>query len=62
MSALFGRRWRFSSPPSQSTLTTAQDAPLLRPLLGPSSSRFECLKQCCMFRMADCGLRRIAAL
>eukprot|EP00969_Alexandrium_andersonii_P363810 15462723-Alexandrium_andersonii.AAC.1 len=36
--------------------------PRLRPFLGPRSSRFERLKRVCIFRMADCGLRRIAAL
>eukprot|EP00969_Alexandrium_andersonii_P023522 1026955-Alexandrium_andersonii.AAC.1 len=30
--------------------------------LGPRSSSSECLRRFCMFRMADCGLRRIAAL
>eukprot|EP00969_Alexandrium_andersonii_P171666 7588468-Alexandrium_andersonii.AAC.1 len=49
----------------------AQNAPLgssrglqgamLRPFLGPRSSRFERLKRFCILRMTDCGLRRIAA-
>eukprot|EP00969_Alexandrium_andersonii_P025561 1116321-Alexandrium_andersonii.AAC.1 len=34
---------------------------MLRPFLGPRSSSFERLKRCCVLRMADCGLRRIAA-
>eukprot|EP00969_Alexandrium_andersonii_P228544 10093532-Alexandrium_andersonii.AAC.1 len=36
--------------------------PVSRPFLGPRSSGSECLKQCCAFVRADCGLRRIAAL
>eukprot|EP00969_Alexandrium_andersonii_P150513 6655682-Alexandrium_andersonii.AAC.1 len=35
---------------------------MLRPSLGPRSSRFERLKQLCVFQKADCGLRRIATL
>ena len=35
---------------------------ILRPFLGPRSSRFERLKRFCILRMADCGLRRIGAL
>eukprot|EP00969_Alexandrium_andersonii_P373123 15483275-Alexandrium_andersonii.AAC.1 len=36
--------------------------PMLRPFPDPCSSRFERLKRFCLFRMADCGLRRIGAL
>eukprot|EP00969_Alexandrium_andersonii_P266031 11758067-Alexandrium_andersonii.AAC.1 len=36
--------------------------PILRPLLGPHSPKFERLRRCCVLRMADCGLRRIVAL
>eukprot|EP00969_Alexandrium_andersonii_P368639 15473349-Alexandrium_andersonii.AAC.1 len=34
----------------------------LRPILGPPSFRFERLRRSCIFRRADCGLRRVAAL
>eukprot|EP00969_Alexandrium_andersonii_P126386 5586589-Alexandrium_andersonii.AAC.1 len=47
----------------------AQNAPigsfgdkLLRPFLGPCSSSAERLKRLCMFRRADCGFGRIAAM
>eukprot|EP00969_Alexandrium_andersonii_P074004 3263947-Alexandrium_andersonii.AAC.1 len=36
--------------------------PILTPSLGPRGSSSERPRRCCMFRMADCGLRRIAAL
>eukprot|EP00969_Alexandrium_andersonii_P245687 10857767-Alexandrium_andersonii.AAC.1 len=35
---------------------------MLWPLLGPRGSRFERLKRFYVFRMADCGVRRVAAL
>eukprot|EP00969_Alexandrium_andersonii_P219373 9688607-Alexandrium_andersonii.AAC.1 len=36
--------------------------PILRPFLGPRSSRFERLTRFRIFRMADCRLGRVAAL
>eukprot|EP00969_Alexandrium_andersonii_P249946 11046287-Alexandrium_andersonii.AAC.1 len=58
-----------SSADSESAREVAQITPLaswrgamLRPFQGPRSSRFERVKRLCMFRMADCGLWRSAAL
>ena len=36
--------------------------PISWPFRGPRSSRFERVERCCVLRMADCGLGRIAAL
>eukprot|EP00969_Alexandrium_andersonii_P066054 2913864-Alexandrium_andersonii.AAC.1 len=33
--------------------------PMLRPFLGPRSSRFEGVERCCILRVADRGLERI---